>query len=346
MERFQDYKELTRRASRVVTIGNFDGLHLGHQALISRAKEYATARQLPLWVMSFEPHPAAFFAPAAAPPRIYQAAEKAELLAAAGVDGLLAQRFDREFASLSALTFIEEVLVGALKTASLIVGYDFAFGAGRSGDRALLQREGERLGFEVDVLEARCWGGEATNADSSRSETEHTVVSSSRIRTTIKEGAVARAAALLSRPYHLSGISLPGHQRGRQIGFPTVNLAYGASLCPSPGVYCGWLDWGEGAYAAVINLGENPTFREPHALAERQRWALEVHVLGAVEVPPLYHRPCRLWFTKRLRKELTFPSVEALQNQLRVDCSEAQELLSGGEAPQWPRGPLTLPPAC
>ncbi|MEE2644892.1 MAG: riboflavin biosynthesis protein RibF [Myxococcota bacterium] len=324
MERFSDYKSLSLRERSVVTIGNFDGLHRGHQALLSRAREIAVAEQAALWVLSFEPHPARYFAPNAAPPRLYLPAEKASLLERYSVDGFLEQRFDATFASMSAMEFIDQVLCAALKVAGVVVGYDFAFGAGRKGGARELHAASELHSFQFAVVSAR------------EDEQGEGVISSSRIRACLRAGEVEAAARLLSRSYHLSGTCLPGHQRGREIGFPTVNLAQEETLCPGKGVYSGWLSWGAGPRPAMINIGENPTFTGDHGLIDCQPLAIEAHALGDDEVPELYHRPCRIWFATRLRDERSFSSPEALRAQLDQDRSDALHQLAAHPTPRWP----------
>ncbi|MBU0550027.1 riboflavin biosynthesis protein RibF [Myxococcota bacterium] len=293
-----------------VTIGNFDGLHQGHAALLNVAR----ALPGPTVALTFTPHPLQLFAPDQAPPQIYSHEDRQTLMRRVGVDLLLAQRFDHAFAALSPEAFAGEVLKASLDARHVIVGYDFAFGARRAGDLDALRRLGAALGFEVHVCPpVRDEAG--------------AIISSTLIRQRVEAGDVTAACAALGRPYHLAGRIVQGARRGRRLGFPTANLEAEGALRPKPGVYSGWLDWGDGPRPAVINVGANPTF-----VAE-QPLSVEAHVLNAVGLA-LYATHCHLYFGHRLRDERRFDGPSALIAQIHIDIERAAALLDGACQPQ------------
>lgn len=299
-----------------VTIGNFDGVHRGHRALLERVEAHAAASGLQRAVLTFQPHPVRVLAPSWAPPLITRIADKRRLLARAGVEVLLEQAFDRTFAALTPDVFVKRVLVDALRAAVVVVGYDFTFGARRAGTTDTLRALGESLGFDVEVVSARSIDG--------------LVASSTKVREFVLAGEVAGAAALLGRPYHVVGVVSRGARRGRTIGFPTANIETDAELLPSIGVYAGWLDWGARPRRAVINCGYNPTF-------EGTRISLEAHVLepelSAAERanggPDLYDKPAALYFEEHLREERRFDGIDSLVAQITQDRDTAAACLAG-----------------
>lgn len=300
----------------VVTIGNFDGVHRGHRALIDRVRSYAAAGGLAPVVLTFDPHPVKVLAPALAPPLICTADDKCTLLEAAGVHTLLRQRFDRTFAALSPEAFVRTVLVDALHARRVVIGYDFTFGARRAGTTDDLKRLGAGLGFEVEVVTAQAVG-------------DGLVASSSKVREFVLQGRMEGAALVLGRPYHVNGVVQAGARRGRTLGFPTANLAVHDELVPRRGVYAGWLDWGEGPRPAVVNRGTNPTFVEDGPTT------MEAHVIGGADLD-LYGARCRLFLVARLREERKFDGIEALVAQIRADRDAAAALLAGQAPPSWP----------
>lgn len=326
----------TQDAPSVVVIGNLDGVHRGHQALLAAAGALARARGAALSALTFDPHPARYFAAAAppgaearpAPAALYSLEDRLSLLARLGVERVLCQRFDAPFAALSPERFVSDVLVGALRACAVVVGEDFAFGARRAGRVEDLARLCGALGVEARALaQLRAEGGE--------------VHSSTRVRALLAEGRVEEVRASLGRPYHVRGEVARGHQRGRALGFPTANLALRGDLCPAPGVYAGWVAWGAAPAPCVVSVGENPTFRDPHLLAARQRWSVEAHALLPAGAPPLdlYGRDVALWFEARLRDMRRFEGPEALRAQIALDCEAARALLAALDAgaPSWPR---------
>jgi len=295
----------------VVTIGNFDGVHRGHAALLSRVVERARAIDADAVVVTFEPHPVAVLAPERAPRRIYPADIKRARLLAAGIDRVLELAFDRTLAAQTAAAFVDATLVRALSACHVVVGHDFSFGAGRSGNAAVLTALGAERGFTVEVVDAL-----RLQDDS--------VVSSSEVRRAVSSGDVARAAELLGAPFALVGPVVHGAKRGRALGFPTANIAARNELCPSPGIYAAWLDAGAGPLPAAVSVGHNPTFG-PHALS------VEAHVLPEAAGPAfdLYDREVSLLFVERLRDEVAYTTVEALVAQIEADVRQCRALLTG-----------------
>ena len=293
----------------VVPLGNFDGVHRGHQALLAEAAELARPHGAPVVVLTFEPHPRSFFVPDTAPFRLTSPAAKARLLGRYGAAGVLAQRFDVAFAALGAETFVEEALLGGLGARHVICGYDFTFGAKRSGNVDLLQRLGARHGFGVTVLPPVTFEGE--------------IYSSTRIREALRGGAVVQAAELLGHPWEIEGVVETGDRRGRTIGFPTANIALGDYLRPHFGVYAvraaveenGVPVWRDG----VANLGRRPTFGK---LTE----TFEVHLFDFAG--DLYGRTLRVAFVDYIRPEMKFAGLDQLKAQIGADAEAARTILA------------------
>ena len=289
-----------------VAVGNFDGVHRGHQALVSTAVTRAReAGDLPV-VLTFDPHPARVLRPAHAPAALTTLAQKEELLAGLGVDGLAILPFDAELARLSPEAFARAVLVDTLRARDVVVGESFRFGHRREGDARTLVALGARLGFAVHAVPAVREGG--------------TPVSSSRVRLELGHGRVGAAAALLGRPYFVDAGVVRGDGRGRAIGVPTANLAPDNEILPAPGVYAGYCRVPAGeSWPAVVNLGRRPTFGGGDL-------ALEAHLLGFAG--DLSGARVRLSFHERLRDEERFPSPEALVARIGEDVARARALLS------------------
>jgi len=307
----------TKRHS-VVTIGNFDGVHRGHAALLSRVAERARATDADAVVVTFEPHPVAVLAPDHAPRRIYPADVKHARLRAAGMDHVVELAFDRVLAAQTATAFVETTLVQALATRHVVIGHDFTFGAGRTGNAKVLAALGVAHGFTVEIVAALHLP-------------DGVVVSSSEVRRAVAGGDVARAAELLGAPFALVGPVVHGAKRGRALGFPTANIAARNALCPSPGIYAAWLDVGAGLLAgsgatllpAAVSVGHNPTFGT-HALS------VEAHVLPEAAGPALdlYDREVSLLFVERLRDEVAYTTADALVAQIEVDVQACRALLT------------------
>lgn len=295
----------------VVAIGNYDGVHRGHQAVLARAN--ALAKEIPgehqVAVLTFDPHPAKLLAPTLAPALISLLERRLELLGEAGARHVVVERFDRELAALSAQEFIDEILVRRLGAAGVVVGYDFTFGRNRSGNVEVLSAAGADRGFRVLVVPPHYQDG--------------ILVSSTKIREFILAGRVLGASILLGRPFELSGPVVRGAGRGRTIGYPTANLATREEILPANGVYAaharlGDLPGGQSVDAAV-SIGIVPTFKHNREVT------VEAYLLDFSE--DLYDKPMVLELVKRLRPERRFESVEALVTQIGLDVRQVRDIL-------------------
>jgi len=290
----------------VVALGNFDGVHRGHQALIAEARRIATAEGRPLAAMVFEPYPREFFQPRAEPFRLTSFRSKAELLAAAGVDYLVVVTFNAEIAGLLAQDFVMDVLVRDLAVAHVVVGEDFRFGKSRGGDATVLAYMGEMEGFGVTVFHAIIDGGEK--------------ISSSKVRAALKTGHPEQAANLLGHWWAVQGRVTHGDARGRGLGFPTANLRLKAHLLqPGFGIYAVRVHHAGRSYQAAANFGLRPMFALRAPL-------LEVHLLDFSG--DLYGELLRVEFIASLRGEMQFSDIEALKRQMTADCTEARNILA------------------
>src|SRR5438552_276948 len=287
------------RSRCALTIGNFDGVHRGHHALIDRVVAKARELSLTSCILTFEPHPREFFAPAAAPARLTRLREKLELIAATGVERVHVIRFNAQFAALSAARFIEEVLVKGLRTAWLLVGRDFRFGAQRKGDFAAL----EGRGFALEAMPDVAFEGER--------------VSSSAVRAALESGDFARADRLLGRPYTLGGHVVHGAKLGHDLGFPTANIHL-RQRPPLSGIYVVQVE-AEGitAGAGVASVGYRPTVNPvPTPL-------LEVHLLD--RAGDFYGQRLRVRFLRKLRDEAKFDGLAALRAAIAEDAAQARQ---------------------
>jgi len=292
-----------RHRGCVATIGNFDGVHLGHQAVLGQLAQKADELALPATVMVFEPQPQEFFAPQRAPARLTRLREKLQALRRMGVDRVLCVRFDARFAAQSAEEFIDRLLLDGLGVRYVTVGDDFRFGQGRRGDFAMLQQAGRTHGFQVVNMHT-------FSIDGSR-------VSSTRVRQALADGDLAQAEKLLGRPYRMSGRVAQGHKRGRSIGFPTANIHLHRKTTPIHGVYAVevfGLD--EEPLAAVANVGNRPT-------VDGTRSLLEVHLFDFDQ--DIYGRYVQAEFKHWIRAERRFESFDALKDQIALDAAEARE---------------------
>jgi len=293
------------------TIGVYDGVHLGHQAVIRATQAEAARHGVATAVVTFDRHPATILRPESAPLLLTTLDQKLELLAATGVDCTLVVTFDERRSHESAEDFAHEVLVDRLRARAVVVGEDFHFGHRRRGNVALLRELGERHGFTVEGL------GLLANPTGVAEP-----VSSTAIRRALAGGDVAAASSMLGRPYELRGTVVRGDQRGRLLGFPTANVPVSTSMAiPADAVYAGWYLRPDGTeHPAAINLGRRPTFYE-HAEAS----LLEAHLLDFQG--DLYDEPARVRFAELLRSEMRFESVEALVAQLTLDVTNARGVL-------------------
>lgn len=292
-------------AGGIVALGNFDGFHLGHQAVVGRAVARARAEGRPALVATFDPHPVRHFRPDAPPFRLTTLDQRQRLFAAAGSDAMVVFRFDGELAALTAEQFIAERLVGCLRVAGVVTGEDFTFGRGKSGDVGVLAAAGKVHGFSAETVGAVALAGEA--------------VSSSRIRDLLRSGDMAGAARLLTRPYTIEGRVQHGDKLGRTIGYPTANIDMGKYLRPAYGIYAVRGRLGDGRVLdGAANLGVRPTFDPPKELLEPYFFDFAGDLYGeCVEVE----------LVERLRPEAKFDTLDALTAQMAADCERAQHLL-------------------
>jgi len=288
-----------------VTIGVFDGVHIGHRRVIADLISLAETSGLSPTVVTFDPHPLSILAPERAPRMLTSVDQRIDQFRQLGVEiaGVLDFPDIRE---MLADEFCNQVLFQALRAKRVVVGADFRFGRDRGGDAALLAREGERLGFDVSVVDLF---GHLEG-----------VVSSTRIRQLISNGLVEEAAALLGRPYELAGQVIEGERRGHTIGFPTANIAVLPDRqLPGRGVYAGTARVGDDSFSAAINVGTRPTF-------DGQGTTIEAHLLDFSG--DLYGRFMAISFETRLRDEMRFDGIEALTTQIRADVERVRELLN------------------
>lgn len=301
------------QAGACVTIGNFDGVHVGHHVLIQTMLDKARVHGLPGIVVTFWPHPLAILAGQHAPPQITGQAERRRLLEAQGVDIMLEMPFNRELASLSPTEFVDAVLV-PLQCRHLVIGYDFSLGKARAGNRHVLSQIGEARGFDVEQVPPVI--------------VNDAVASSSRVRDLVRAGDVWELQAVLGRFYHLSGPVVHGFARGAGLGFPTANTCIASGMLPKSGVYATWVTGGltggsdensEGvARPGVTNVGTAPTFGNTEL-------SVETFLLDSKE--NLYGQELTLHFVQRLRDEQRFDSVDALKERIARDVALARRVL-------------------
>lgn len=308
VEVFFGHTQLGRQlVSPAVAIGNFDGVHLGHRALIDRARARASASGGEATVLTFSPHPAVVLAPDRAPPAICGMTRKLELLAGAGVAVCVVEPFDRELSQRSPSEFVTDVLAEGLGARHVIVGYDFSFGRGRAGNADTLLELGSKVGFEVDVIEPVVVAGQA--------------VSSSRVRQAVGAGELEQARALLGRRFDVDGPVVRGAGRGRELGVPTANIQVAGDLLPPIGIYAVWVHI-EGetiARPGAASLGTNPTFGDAGHVS------LEVYLLDFDQ--DLYDQRCRITFVAKLRGERRFADVAQLVAQMQRDIDDTRQIL-------------------
>ncbi|UXY13989.1 bifunctional riboflavin kinase/FAD synthetase [Chitiniphilus purpureus] len=283
-----------------LTIGNFDGLHLGHRAMLAELRGAAALRGLKTALLTFEPHPRELFAPASAPTRLTSLREKIELLAGEGIDHLVIQRFDPAFARIDALTFRDRILTHALNARYLLVGDDFRFGARRTGDFALLRAA---AAFETHSLATVALDGER--------------ISSTTVRDALAKGDLTRAADLLGRPYSISGRVVGGDRLGRELGFPTANIQLRHNRPPMLGIFVVEVEGLEHPYQGVASLGVRPTVKGADAAP-----VLEVHLFDFNR--QIYREHLTVRFLAKLRDEARFDGLPALIAQIGRDCDDAR----------------------
>jgi riboflavin kinase/FMN adenylyltransferase len=299
--------EPARAASRgcVAAIGNFDGLHLGHQAILAVLARHASEVRRPAVVLTFEPHPREFFAPQTAPARLMRLRDKAEALATMAVDELRVLRFDAALSAWDGRTFIDRLLDRTLGVKQLVIGEGFRYGHGRRGDVALLRAEGARRGFGVDQISPYEIGGRP--------------VSSTRVREALAAGKLDEAKTLLGRDYRISGRVIAGERLGRRLGFPTANIRMHRRVSPVAGIFAVRVSGaGAGRLPGVASVGTRPT-------VGGVEWLLEVHLFDFDG--DLYRRHLAVDFVARLRDEVHYPDLATMTAQMQQDAREARELL-------------------
>src|SRR5688572_21387711 len=280
--------------SPVLALGNFDGLHRGHQKIIERIRRGAAERGATAVVLTFDPHPPRVVRPDKAPPLLMTLAQKLRALERAGVHGAAVVRFTHELSRWSPERFVTTVLVEWLRVAEVWVGADFLFGRDRAGNFSVLRTLGQQYGFRVEKIDAVRY--------------KEFVVSSTRIRRLVSEGRVDEAGALLGHHYAIDGVVAEGAKRGRELGFRTASLSTENDLVPPTGVYATALDLGGTRWPSITNVGVRPTFEAAGAVT------VETHVLGLQR--EIYGAAVSLSFVQRLRDERRFPDVDALKEQI------------------------------
>jgi len=316
MQRWHGLDDVPAQWGRsVVTIGEFDGVHRGHQWIVEHARTAAAELGLPVVVVTFDPHPAEVVRPGSHPPMLCTAGRRSQLLAGLGVDAVCVLPFTLEFSRLTPDEFVRVVLVDRLHAARVVVGEDFRFGHKAAGDAVLLAQLGEKYDFSAEGVPLLTENGVR--------------ISSTGIRERLDRGDVAGAAYDLGRPHRVEGVVVRGHQRGRALGFPTANLeTLPHTAIPADGVYAGWLmllaDGGAEAerWPAAISVGTNPTF-------DGQERSVEAYALDRDDLD-LYGAHVAVDFSARLRATVKFSSVDDLVTQMRIDVDDARRLLTAG----------------
>jgi riboflavin kinase/FMN adenylyltransferase len=301
---FPDEPRPQRWVYPVLALGNFDGLHRGHIKIIERIRRGATERGGTALVLTFDPHPPRVLRPDKAPALLMTKPQKMAALERAGVQGVAVVRFTLELSQWEPETFVRRVLVDWLRVAEVWVGADFLFGRQRSGNFSLLRTLGHQAGFRVEKIDPIRY--------------KDFVVSSTRIRRLVAEGRVEEAGALLGRHYAIGGEVVAGARRGRELGFPTANLATENELIPPNGVYATFITLDGVIRPGVTNIGVRPTFDDASKVS------VETHVLGFSG--DLYGHQAEISFVQRLRDERRFPDVDALREQIAADVRRAERL--------------------
>ncbi|QPJ61236.1 MAG: bifunctional riboflavin kinase/FAD synthetase [Candidatus Nitronauta litoralis] len=290
----------------VVALGNFDGVHIGHQMIFRRVAEIAQQKKGTGLAFTFQPHPITVLNPGSAPLLLTTFRKKMELIEQSGIDLVWCARFNRNLAKLEPREFVKKFLVDSLNAKEVVVGFDYAFGRGRQGTIPFLKKLGQEFQFQVHVIEQVKIDGQG--------------VSSSYVRELLEEGSVEKAAIFLGRPYSLLSPVVHGHKTGRSIGFPTANLDTSRVQIPATGVYAVRVQFKEKSFNGVANIGFNPTFN-------RDRLSVEVHIFDFEE--QIYGRHIKLSFIGRIRGEKNFDSAEVLVEQIKHDIETARSILSG-----------------
>lgn len=297
-------------SNAVITIGNFDGVHIGHQALFHEVIETAENIGGTSIAMTFEPHPIRVLKQNGHPPLITLYEQKAELIERTGMDVLICIPFTREFAALTAEEFIRDLLVGTIGMKAIVVGEDYSFGKNREGDIDLLKSYAPEYGFEVIVA-----GWIKMSKDLADR------ISSTRIRELVTDGLMTQAEKMLGRHYQIRGKVVTGRDRGgKLLGIPTANINLHDELCPKTGIYAVTVEYGGKQYKGVANIGYSPTF-------EDHEFTVEVHIFDFDN--NIYGEKIRVNFIKRIRDEIKFSNISELIDQIKKDIATAREILAG-----------------
>ncbi len=301
-----------RFISPSVALGNFDGVHLGHQEIIKRTVASAHAKGYEAIVYTFDPHPRIVLGKSPEVPRLTTPRERADILEELGLDVLILAEFTKEFAAQPPDQFVREILVEELGALRLFIGENYRFGKNRAGTPAELKKIAPEAGFQVRVVPSVTVDG--------------VMVSSSRIRDLLSQGRIREANVLLGRYYSLEGRIIHGHHRGKGLGFPTANLKPEVKLHPPEGVYAVYCRLDERVYPGVMNIGYNPTFQD-------KRVSYEAYIFNFNE--NIYGRNMRIYIVDRIREEMTFSGVEQLKEQIRLDCRSAECALEDSPTPDY-----------
>ena len=315
MEIILGIDHLTRSlANPVVTLGNFDGVHLGHQKIFERVKEEASRIHGEAAVITFEPHPLKVLSPKHCPPLLTPFRKKMMLIEKLGIETVLCIEFSLAFSRMPPFEFIKNILVEKVKATKVIVGYNYHFGKKQMGDVRILKNAGTFFNFEVEVMEPL--------------EIDHTVVSSSKIRELIKGGKVEEAAKLLGRNYPIIGRVIKGSKRGHTLGFPTANLEISEELYPQVGIYAVEVIWNQQVFNGLANVGYNPTFSPAQRNESQSKsFSVEVYMLNFNE--EIYGEEIQVNFKRRIRDEIRFNSPSQLVQQIGKDIQWAKENVFG-----------------
>lgn len=310
MQHIRSLNDICRPFERaVITIGNFDGVHIGHQALFYEVIERAHAMDGTSIAITFEPHPLRVLQKSVSPPLITMFEQKVELIERSGIDVLISIPFTLEFAAISAQEFVEDLLVRRIGMKAMVVGEDYAFGKNREGNIELLNSLAPRLGFEVIVT------GMIRTVQGTLER-----ISSTAIRELVQAGEMQQACRMLGRHFQIRGTVVAGRDRGgKLLGFPTANLKLEDELCPKAGIYAVMVEAQGRLLQGVANIGYSPTFDDG-------QFTVEVHILDFKEI--IYGQKIRINFIKRIRDEIKFPSLAALKNQIAEDAETARRLLT------------------
>jgi len=310
MKLIEDLEQIKRPfPNAVIAIGNFDGVHIGHQALFHEVNEKADEMGGTSIAMTFDPHPMRVLKQNGHPALITLCEQKVELITSSGIDVLIVVPFTRGFADLTARAFVEDILVNRIGMKAIVVGGDYTFGKAREGDLSLLKTFSREMGFEVIVAD---W---IQSASASRNR-----ISSTIIRQLVMEGALSRAQKLLGRHYQIRGTVAKGRDRGgKLLGFPTANINLHDELCPKTGVYAVTVECQDHRYKGVANIGYSPTFDD-------HEFTVEVHILDFDD--NIYGQKIRVNFIRRIRNEVKFSTIAELSGQIEKDIDKAREILS------------------